>query len=451
MAIPFADVALRADRKRGQRQPQEVLIRQREYEHDTAVLTMSFDSKTRAQYRSGAPVTISWGWLPDDVEFFFGYVHHSQQVQKTAHVRLLKVYVVGASWRMNTKRTASYFGRVHDLASRVARLHRFSLLCDLDKAAPRRFVQAGRTDFKMLTDEAKRSGMSMYVNKTDVVMTRRATERSSRQRTVFRYEPSRRVQRNTIYSIKHAVGEAIPGTERRRRTAYGVTDDGQVIKSTDLGVLEELSGHRAPARPVFGKFLGRPVTSLADAQSQLVGERDLHRFHITAAAEVSGSAKVHQASTVRFVDLDDDSDGLWFVRGVEHRITREDYRMTLDVARDSLGDVDAPANGGEPVQTSVSGKPVLVSGCDLGVDQSFTAAPGSIYSPLDDCVPVQAVELDPLGDPVSSPITQSPGRRIVTGRKPRPSRPRGVATPNQSAQVSLRGWRATTTITRVRS
>jgi phage protein D len=469
MSRPFATVAFQTDRKVPQKQPREVLIRQREWKHDTAIITMELESKAQNKYSHGAPVTIAWGWRPDDVEYFHGYVHHVVQKQSQHKLISLQVYCVSASYRMKQVRLRSFVNKLaHQVATQIAKEHRFSLTAMRHTFTHEQLTQHGRSDWDFLVWLSKRVGFTFYANKTDLVFTRRAIDtKASRNRPTFTLTTGTYRQRGAIYKVDHKVGEAVPGTENRARVLGGVTNAGATLQRIVHSATASGAGTHKISKPVFGRVtMRRPALTALAAQSQLEAEMDLHRFNTIAEAELSGNTRVHQGSTVRFSGTDEDSDGYWYVTGVDHHITLSDYRLKAQVARDQLGDL------GDTVQVSDSGNPVLLTDCDVSVDSRVSTAPEPIYDPLEDCVPIeQAVQLDDVTLPfVLDPIiarrvdkhrrsvtrtaTKKPTKKPAAAHSTKTvlrghSKVAGKQTPASAPKPKLTGWRASSHTVRI--
>lgn len=462
MSLPFADVEFLDDRKRNAAEPQDVLIRQREYAHDVAVVTFDYDTKVRAKYSHGAPVVIKWGWLPDDVEYFHGYVHHVEAHDATSKRKQLRVYCIGASYRMKEVRLRSFKKKkAHQVAAAIAKDHGLSLLAEHHAFVHDHLVQHGRSDWDFLVWLAKRIGYTFFCTKTDIVFVeRRIDYRPSRNRPTFVFSPGRVSLRNGVYSLTHKVGENIPGTAKRKLVIQGVGDDGKPIKAVSKHEPCHTVGTHASTAPVLHRKIIKPTRTAAQAKELLAGHADLHRFHITGRAVLSGNTRVRQGGTIRVAGLDRESDGFWYVGQVDHHITRRDYRMTCELGRDALGDPAAPANGGPPVETSAAGKPLLLTDCDVAVDGLLEAAPQSIYNPVDDCPPVQNIDAaseltGPLPVVPLAPFA-SPARRRKAARKPVPTRRRGkcatpVKKPILKKKQKLTAWKAAKHVVRLRS
>lgn len=466
MSLPFAEVTFLDHPKRGQRQPQEVLIRQREYHHDVAVVSIDFETKVQDRYKHGAPVTVRWGWLPDDVEYFHGYVHHTTTHDLHGRRKRLDIYCVGASYRMKEIRLRSFKKKTaHQIAAIICKDHHFSLTAECHHFVHQHVTQHGRSDWDFLVWLAKRIGYTIYATKTDVVLAKRVIDRRpSRARPTFVYRPALYRQRGACYKLTHKVGENVPGTSKKKLVLQGVDDHGKKIKAVHKAPLCHTHGTTKPTKPVFHKKVIKPVHHKAHADALLAGEADLHRFHIIGHGELSGNTKVHQGSTIRIAGIDTESDGYWYVGMVDHHITLTDYRMKVELGRDALGDPDSPTVSGtdaDPI-TSDSDKPVLFTDCDISVGDDLTPAPEPIYDPVDDCVPITGEDADeddgiqgPLDTPPLAP-NASPARRRKAAKKPKPKRRRRTCAPVKTQKkpkrkkAKINGWRAKHHVVRVK-
>lgn len=451
MSTRLARVTFSGVARAKQKQPVHTLIRQREYAHDTVVVTLDLpDAKTRAKYRAGLAMNLVWGWSPDDLNSFYGYVHHTQQVDTKDKRRQLKVVCIGASYRMKDARQRSFKKlRAYQVAARIAREHHFSLVLSLDS----RYVwpiltQAGRSDWDFLVWLAKKVGYTMYCTRTNITFAKRAIDtKANRLRPTFLYRPSRWYQRNAVYSLTHRIGTDIPGSEKRIMMAWGISDDGRVIRTSQDGSVTDPSGTVAQPSAVFTNQLMRPVSTAAAAAQELQAEADMRRFAIVGKAKLSGNSKVHQGSTIQIGGIDGESNGLWYVTAVDHVIDLTGYTMDVDIARDALGDSTTATD------TSDSGKPILLTDCDVSVEDGQLEIPDTISNPVDDCVPVEAVDYAlPGPQPVLVPTaSSSPARRAILTAKPLPSRPRGktaaqwAANPRFATTTKLTVWRAAKT------
>lgn len=416
MGLPFADVTFAPDR-RGHRQPVEVRILEREWAHDTAIITMPFEKKNKKKYAHGAPVVIRYGWQPDDVEHFFGYVHHADRHDEQSNPGHLDIYCIAASYRFRSIRLRSFRQRsVAQIAAQIAKEHRFSILVQGYARIFPSLAQHGRSDWDFLASLAKRIGFTLYAHKTDLVMVKRQIDTTAKRWPTFRLRPAHYNARATCYSLDVKVGDSLPKSARQQHIAMGLSDNNTVVRAVAKPVTTG-SGTTELPDPAWWKRSEWPVHDVRTAQQTVQGEAAGRSFAVRAEAALSGNTKVHQGSTVRIVAADSDSDGLWWVSQVEHRITRKDYRLQTILERDALGDIVAKS----PSLVSDSGKPVVLTDCDVSVTSAQAPAPDTLYSPVDECMPVENLEVPdsiaPLQTVVDGPFV-SPARKVIASRVP---------------------------------
>lgn len=445
MAVPFADVAFKNSPKRNQRQPAHVLIRQREYAHDVAVLTLDYET-VQSKYAYGSPVTISWGWLPSDVEVFMGYVNHTEQVHNDSKPNQLRVYCVGASHRFNQNRQRS-FRRISALGivRKIAQQHNFSLLADPSSRYHDHLPQLGQSDWKMLVRIAQDIGFTLTARQTTLRFQRRIIDTRPGRQPLFRLSAAFYRQRGAVYHFTHKAGSA-PLAERYVIQVNGMDDQGNIVSSVDTGDCCD------PVQPVFTKFVPdlEPIKSIHEGQERLSGLSGMNRFYVIANAELSGDSRVRPGQTIAVQGVETDADGYWWTGSVDHIITPQDYRMKVEIGRETIRQTTYV-----PAPTSDTGKPQLPD--DQGVDSTTDTMPESEYSPLDDCTPIETIVTDAFGDTSSSvadPLA-SDARNQMRRQRPRPARRRGCCVPDPTAPTPtvarLNGWRTTASQTRVTS
>lgn len=380
MSTPFCDLFLRGDPRTRIRQPTEARILQREYAHDTAVLTIPRDTYSKEQYADGRPVVLSWGWLPDDSETFVGYIHHTDQADARENRRELKVYCIGATYRFKDVHARTFHGMTAvQVAAQIAKGNQFALLADHDGFIHENLTQSGRSDWEFLVWLARRHGLVLYGQNTELRMIRRRIERTpGRKQPTFRFVRGINFVRGAAHKLEVKTGEQLPGTDKRNRLVGGVSNSGELIFARHSGAVGGGGGvHTTTSEASFSqRYRERPVRTPAEAADILEGEAELHRFTVQAHAELGGDTRVHQGSTIRLVDVDPDSDGFWYVKQADHRITRYEYQLHVELERDTLGDAAA----GHTPLVSVSGRPALYQPSDVPMTEELLGAPDSVYS-----------------------------------------------------------------------
>lgn len=448
MSRPFADVFLEAMSKSRQPQPQMVRIRQREYKHDTAVITINYENPTLQRYKSGKPIIIRFGWLPDNVEYFHGYIHHTELEEHKNKPRELHIICVGASYRMTEINQQVYFHKnAMQIAAEIARNNHFSLIVAHETFIHEHLSTRGRSDWEFMVWLAKRHGLTVYANKTDIRLVRRYPALYPTKGVVtFYHRRGMTQQRGALRHFHNVVSELGFDEQKRTNIVLGIDKQGKTVHRRQQPDNCKVSAGKHMTKPIKHKVSHkRPVHSIEEALSVLQGDTERNAFHIQATAEVSGDVRVHQGSTVRLSGIDSDNNGAWYVTGVDHVISRTDYHMELDLGRNGVGD-DTPTTN---PTTSFSGKPIIVDDCDPDLTASSVVPPGSIFQPVDDCEPVEDLsELPPDqgGDPIDDsnvPVTVKPPTKK--------RRPCHCCTkqPKSNRTIHHWGWRASVHIVRV--
>lgn len=425
----FADVYFAQLKKGAQTQPQEVWVHQFEYFHDVAVITLSNEASNQIKYKTGMPCQVRWGWLPHEIEYFHGYVHHTEHIENASrNEKDLVVYAIGASfpckqtstkvWKKATKR--------HIVAT-IAKKYRLSSVIEDDKVVMPTITQHGQSDWDFLVHLAQRAGYTFYVNKTDLHFQKREADLNPAKAAAFlKHKNAVHYQRSSIYHFKHEVGETLPETHRKVRKVQGVTDDGKhvtyLINPDNCDVLGTV-----PPPVLFGEHLNaRPVHSSTEASNYLGDLNARYRFHYKAKAQLSGDVRVKQSSTIRLHGIDRNNDGYWYVTAVSHHITKSDYRIEVELGRDAMGNAVPPA----PVTIGVTGKPIIYDGCgDFSVDDpTQDTPPDTVYVAPDYCAPVDGSD-DPSDntpdptDPDVVPVVAKKNCSCCTGKLTVPHRP----------------------------
>lgn len=379
---------------------QQIKIRQVEYLHEVCVVTLAYQDKNSQNFAEGSRVTVRYGWGPRDTDYFYGYVHHTEQNEADSERRELHVWCVGPSWPFKQSRQRTYRdATVTSVAATLANEHNFSLAVSSSDVVFPTVSQAGRSDWQLLVWMARRVGFTVYANRTELVVSAREIDESNtRQVPTFQLIRGAALTRNTCLSISSDLGKTTPNTAWLDRSMSGVADDGTIITA----------GVRATDRTGGGSaLLSEQVVdtsrSRLDAAQRLAGADRLNRFRVRATAALSGDVRVTQGATIRITNSSRLDDGLWYVEAAEHTLVQSGtYETTVTLARDSLGDTVA-----SPV-VSVSGKPLVLAGCDVAVDTVLMPPPPSTYALQGSCPP-----LAPAGDGLRR---DSPARRLLAAQ-----------------------------------
>lgn len=336
------DITVRADPKR----VLEFSLLQREYHHDFAIIEVQGEQDNQREYRTGAPVQLTWGRSPQGTDDFYGYIDHVvpklDRKERATNMRSIMVYCLGASWPLKNPVQSVYVGLTTSDAIRdVAAKNFFTTDVTDNQIIWPSLSAAGVSQWDFLVDMAKRSGRTLYCNKTEVRCYDALTtlKRSDRPVPTF-YFYDKHPELNTVIDFKVRSGEAgvEDGRQRRIRYAQGIDDHtGLAVFARDDAsqlTVDQLSLDSPD--PWFDKFeTDFVVPSNLLAMQRLDAEARRNRFYIKAHAQVVGDTRVTQGGVVILEGLANKHSGAWYVHAVKHTITKARYVMDLELGRDS--------------------------------------------------------------------------------------------------------------------
>lgn len=347
MASPIrADVTVtwptvRASFKR----PATVHVHQVDYKHEMCVIDYYTETTVAKRYKEGTPVKVQWGFLPNNVETFYGTVLYIRpHVENDRH--LMRVVCIGASYK--DKQVAAQISLdmsiEHFLAAEARRDHFDIIRAESTERVPVLARTTKETRWQYSVQLAKRLGYVYFVNKTtvhcyDPIDMLLANLASWPQ---LRYEYGHGNKFGDIVSFTPFLGDqGGPGQQQRIQHIAGVDPRTVAVVGAERAVntVHLASAH---ASPRFEGFLtGQPFHSLADARARVDGARAQNRWVAKAHAQVWGNAKVRNGTGVYISGVSKESDGLWYVHAVDHGISAEQhpsqvkYFMELTLLRDS--------------------------------------------------------------------------------------------------------------------
>lgn len=326
---------------------QHVQVVQREFRHDMARVRVNRERPAFPDYRSNTPVELTYG-REGQVETFYGYVHHVEPyVERNAEH--LTIVCIGTGYPLKQRRQQMYRDKtITDVVREVAGRHKLD--ADIEPHTLRHsvIVQAGESDWEFLIRLAKEIGYVVYINGTQLRFHTRTRDLKGARNEAprFKYSPPEETDQGEVRRFLSRIGETLPTAGRRAdRRAYGVDPrTAKVIEVRNNGELADVLGVET-ADPFFDYYEQELVVhSRDDGEAALDGITEDNRFHITATAEVKGDVRVRQAMPVYFDQLPEDYGGYWFVHGVTHTITNNEYMLDLELGRDSLQQAsDLPA------------------------------------------------------------------------------------------------------------
>ena len=334
--------------------PVALRVLQREFMHDIAVVTIRNETAKGSQFRTGSPVHIQWGYSPKNLEDFYGYVNHVDG-HIVSGISNVDVVCIGASFYMKNENLRVLRNLSAPLvAKKVLSSYGLASVISPSARALGSISQSSQSDWAFLSNLAKEEGFTFFVNKTTGYFADRLSLVNERFTTAPTYSPQSSTHH--LFSFDPIIGETAPeGGTKAFRVAYGI--DPRTLQ--EVGATSKTSVKRpfgtTSETPLFTSYATQNVHSLGEASSTLDSVQKGNRFHIQAKADVSGSAKLRQGSTVVINGVDKLNDGLWYVHDVEHTIKNRQYRTLLVLGRDSYGDSGFRASATRPPALSSGG------------------------------------------------------------------------------------------------
>lgn len=352
LARPTFDPAGRASIKR----TNKVKIMQGEGMHDTAIITLRGADTSAPELQPGTPVQMQFGWSTVDVDWFYGYIDHTEtrfdrQVPDQSQVQ--DVVCLGASYSLKEPFVGAWSpAQASSLVQQVANQNFLSTVIETDDTVWPQLSSPGDSAWTFLTQLAAKTGYSLACNKTVMrfVSTDLAMQRYWQTMPVFK---SRKVaatwSQQTISQFQALTGEslALAGHTKRVRSISGLDlRTGQIVGAVNTSLDSSPLGQN-PTFPFFAEQVSDTVvSSQGNAQATLAGMAQRNRWTYQATATISGFTSVRQGVPIVISGIDVNNDGTWWVQEAVHKIRAESYSIDVSLGRDATGD-----NGVRPVQS----------------------------------------------------------------------------------------------------
>lgn len=340
---------------------------QQEYGIDVATISVPMSQVSQAAYTKDTPILLTWGRTPALLTTFPGYIHHvePERTQNSALARIVCTGAVAPSVRDAAIRVWPAGSNSQTAAVAIAdALHLSSMTEATPVQAPGGPVRESWWNY--LVRMSKQCGFTCYAVGTDL---RFHSRRAEGKGIVpwFQHNDQVRMQfANNLLSYRLVMSDDLTTDAlRRKRRAFGVTDEGLPVRLTDNGDLESTAGLQQNL-PTLTRNENFVVHDYGSAATRLAAEQNRHRFSMQSEFVVSGDETVRQGSTVILRGMRPDMDGYWYVTKAEHLLTTASYSIRLSAGRDGTGDsapIDLTASvpvvdlgRGEPTPTP---RPVL--------------------------------------------------------------------------------------------
>jgi hypothetical protein len=364
-------------------------LRQYEYMHEMAVLTLSNSSSFYPDFLTGSPVVVEWG-NADRSDTFVGYVAFVNAAAVPSNLAPnalpggndLEVYCIGASFPMNEQRQTVYQGVTADeLVTRVAQSYQLDVFTEPHPRTWPTYAQAGVSDWAFLSSLAHDVGYTLYAKNTQLKFHSRTLNVHSNVASALSYDYTGTENSTPLPDARQVIDFSPTignlgwdGNRRRKRVLYDLDRrTGTIIAARDTTGSPRVLGPLS-MDPLFTEFVtAMSADNLQDASTWLLDMSEDQRWYITADAVVQGDVRLGPTQPIYFAHLPADFSGYWFIRGVEHDIQLfpgaagqgmvASYTAALSLGRDGFGEsvtspsstpirvIDHLANLGTPTET----------------------------------------------------------------------------------------------------
>lgn len=342
---------------KAQKTVNQVKVMMGEGMHDTAVITLRSESLARPELQPGTPMQMHYGWASLDMDWFYGYVDHTETHYDRAYPEgstYEDVVCLGVSYALKDPIVGSWTNvPTSSLVQQVAQQYFLATVIETENYLWPQMASPGMSAWVWLKQLASKTGYSLACNKSLLryVSIDTAMKQYGAGMPMFK---SRNIAPNyfdqSISRFQVVQGEALPlaGHTKAVRRISGINlRTGATINATaDTSNLNTLGSNSV--YPFFGQQISDVVVSdQGHAQAVLSGMTQCNRFAYQATATLSGLTSVKQGMPIIISGIDVNQDGVWWVQEVTHKFKSEGYSMDVCLGRDSLGD-----SGVRPVQTT---------------------------------------------------------------------------------------------------
>lgn len=319
------------------RAPSHLSVIQTEYRHEMLVLHYTWQPHTEQRFKEGTPLTMTWGQRHRTDTFFGQVLYMRPNLSEGRHT--LRVVCIGTSYPMKDSSPSAHHDiSVEQVVTREVRKQRFALVVEQPGIKwPLITRHAHESGWEFLIRLARRAGYTWYVNKATAYCFDPVKMLAAQANAlpVLRYQ-----QGGNIISFTPVLGDqGIPHQEKRERRLLTVDPRSKEIIGASSSGRTFTSLAEVKAAPKFADYLDEPAHSVAEALARVDGAEQDHRWTQRARVEIRGDALIHQGTGVVIEGVSKESDGVWYVHGVEHNLDKEarplwNYTATLHLVRD---------------------------------------------------------------------------------------------------------------------
>ncbi len=329
-------------------------------QHDIGILTVRADVPTQPYYQTGTPVHVLYGWDPYEIEDFYGYVNHIDAPYDWRQYNLSEVtfdvILIGTSFLLKEAVTRIWRDmQPSQIVATIAGNNALATVTEHSDAAVPQLTNPGKSQWWFLRMLASRLGWMLSCNKSQLrfLSYDQALKLGAGTLPVF-YGRGKdgSGQPQTLSHFRVMQGDAIPDEDGDLRLTQVVANGmnlvtGSIYQINDTST-RSIMGTTSPT-PLFHSYLDAVTDDVQSAKTLISGSSQESRFHIRATATVNGEVNVSQGMPVLLLGLDAQSNGVWLVLEVTHKLSYNSYTMDLVLGRDSLGDNKARPRSGNQV------------------------------------------------------------------------------------------------------
>lgn len=363
MSLPFVDATVGSSVV----VPTGILIKQADYAHEVATLTVPRTLLPYHGREENQPVQIKWGNYPGTSATFYGYVHHTEPYYEKREIDRVRLVCLGATSVLSQPIQRIWTNRTADSVAREI-VERVYLSIDAEphsKVWPVLSAGAPLTVWEYLVELAGKVGFILQADGTEVrfLSPNALFSRYGPLAPVLTYGPDFTRFRPQLGNKEQGVGT--------KRVLHGVNQrDGSLFSVSDSGPQANFRlGSELPDSP-FVQLVSATADSPGDGADKLAAMAETDRFTYRATAEFLGDAAITPGTVLYLTGLETTQNGHWYVQAVEHDLNIQDRTHTsyLVLGRDALG----------PYVPSSSGAGVLTLMRPTPTGDVMTASPPSV-------------------------------------------------------------------------
>ena len=318
----------------------EVHFSHARYEHETARVYFTNWDPSYETVSPGTPVVLNLRGARS-TESYRMYVNYIKP-DLSPNKKFLEVNLIGASFPFKQQSQKMWSNVTADrVVADLAKANNFSYYAVPHPRVFEQITQAGKSDWELMTELAKKCGYSLTCENTTVKF-RPITQEFTEQRASANYFAMSSVtdKMTEIFSFTPLIGESIP-FEDATKSEVSIGGVNPKLKSSHVYKAGK-KGKYTRARssdPIFSSYQTSVVAPTFEAvkyETEAAIERNSYPYR--GVAEVIGTPGIRPGDAVYLENIGSSYSGYWTVLKVEHEIINTlTFVTTLHVGADSLG------------------------------------------------------------------------------------------------------------------